>query len=454
MNKTKIIATIGPVSSDKNTIKKMIKSGMNAARINLSHGDIDQYKKIISNIRHVKDIPIIFDTQGPEIRIICKEKKIVKKNEVFKIGFDDSHTLYFNKDFYNQLRCNNLILVNEGILKLKIVSKNSHHIQVRALVPGSIGARARVNIPSITLNSNILTNKDIECLNFAQKNNVDFVALSYTRNAKDILFVKEKFPKLKVIAKIENSTGVKNFDKILNVTDGVMVARGDLGVEIPSERLPLVQKAIIYKCNLAGKFVITATQMLQSMIENAKPTRAETSDVANAILDGTDMVMLSGETAIGKHAVLAVLEMSYIAKEIEPYTKNKVKIDSCKTISQAVSKSIHELTRILPITKIVTLTRAGYTSRLISRFRLKAEIIAVTQSLDVQKELMMHYGVNPTILKLPKTNKIVSCAKQLYKKGLLKKNDLVLFTAGVYAKKSGNTNMLEIHRISELSRQF
>ena len=280
----------------------------------------------------------------------------------------------------------------------------------------------------------------------------DYVAVSYVSGPGDIDKVRT-LTNAGIIAKIENKKGVENFDRILEKSDGIMIARGDLGTEIKPEKIPLIQKQIIKKCNQAGKLVITATQMLESMIHNPSPTRAETSDIANAILDGSDAIMLSGETAIGKYPVKSVNVMSKVAREIEPFVQSNVMIQKNSTISEAISKSVYEITKVLPITKIITMTRSGYTARIISRFRLDTPIYAITPYEKVKRQLELFYGVQSVVMKDMTREKIIPCTKFLFRKKLITKKDLLLFTAGVFAIKSRSTNMIEVHRASDLLNQ-
>ncbi len=451
MKKTKIVATIGPASISKKILKKMYEAGMDAIRINTSHGNRAQYEEIINNMRAVGDGAIILDTKGPEIRINSEQEHVVSKGDIIKIGFSKSDKISFDRNFKTKIKKNQFIMVDDGLLRLKVVSVGAS-LSLKSLSNGVIADKSRVNIPSSNLNFPLLSKEDKDNLKYGLKKGVDYVAVSYTSSASDVKKVKKIVgDKIGIIAKIENSLGVKNIDEIIQEAEGIMVARGDLGVEIDSEKLPLIQKKIIRKCNSVGKLVITATQMLQSMINNSSPTRAETSDVANAILDGTDCIMLSGETTIGGFPVLAVKEMTRIAKEVEPSVRSFVKIDSNISISEAISMSIYEITKVLPITKIVTLTKTGYTARIISRFRLINNIIAITPSESVKRRMNLYYGVIPVVFEeMPARERIMKSTRYLYKKNLLNKKDLVLYTAGVLSKEHGSTNLIEIHNVNDL----
>jgi len=437
MKKTKILATIGPASENKKILKKMLQAGMDAVRINASHTSKKQFQERIKLIKSVGDLPIILDTQGPEIRILTKTDLEVRRGQILEIG----KNIALNVNL--KLKRGDILLLDEGILKLR--ARDPHILE--ALNNGIIKNRIRVNIPKTVISLPSLTKKD---RHFIKNPYIDYIALSYANNPGQLKEVR-KLTKTAIIAKIENVQGLKNFDQILKMSDGIMIARGDLGVEISSERLPLLQKEMIAKCNQAGKLVITATQMLQSMISNNSPTRAETSDVANAILDGTDMVMLSGETAIGKYPVQTVREMCLIAKEVENSVNNKVVINGEISISEAISKSIYEMTKILPIDKVITLTSSGYTARIISRFRISKDIIAITPNSSVARKVSLYYGVKAYVLeKMYLRDRIRKITRYLYAKKTIKKNDLLLFTAGLFAMNPGSTNLIEIHRTRDL----
>ncbi|MBN2422154.1 pyruvate kinase [Candidatus Woesearchaeota archaeon] len=453
MKKTKIICTIGPASEKKSVLKKMISAGMNSARINLSHGTFEEYTKRIENIRKIKDIPIILDTKGPEIRIHTNQELNVNKGETLIVSFDKNDNYFFDYNFSNEINPGDELFIEDGLLRSKIIEKTKDKITIRFINSGIIKNAKGVNLPEAKLDLPILHEKDKEGIKFAIKNKIDFIALSFTRTKKDILTVREKLrnSNIGIIAKIENKQGLDNFDEILKEADGIMVARGDLGVELPSEKIPLIQKELIRKCYIKGKFVITATQMLQSMIDSATPTRAETSDVANAILDGTDTVMLSAETAIGSHPVLAVKEMARISREVENSVNVNMPLPGVLNTCQAISHSVFNLQKALEVNKIVVLTKSGYTAQLISGFRLDKEIIAITPSKRVMKKLDLYFGITPVVYsRLPEKDRVLHGAMFAFKNGLLNRNDIVLFTAGLYITGKPSTNLIEIHRISDL----
>jgi pyruvate kinase len=450
MKKTKIIATIGPASIDKKILAKMVEAGLDAVRINSAHGDLKQYDTIIKNVKSIGDIPVLLDVKGPEIRILSEKDYHLKKGDTIKINLSPS-LLYFNHRF--SAKKGQKVLINDGLYQLEIVSLSKDTVVLKAQMDLDIVNKVRANIPGVEYDMPILSDNDKKVLQFTLKKGIDYVALSYTRNKEDVHYVRKflEGKNVSIISKIENIDAVKNFDEILEASDGIMVARGDLGVELSSEKLPLIQKDIIRKCNQAGKLVITATQMLQSMIDNPLPTRAETSDVANAILDGTDAIMLSAETAAGKYPVLAVREMAKIAAEVEPNVKNLIETNTSSDISGAISKSIYEMTKILPISKIITFTNSGYTARIISRFRLNKDIIAITKDNPVRKELELYYGIRPFVFpEMPTRERILKVAKFLFRKKLINKEDMVLFTASVMSLTPKSTNLIEIHKVKDL----
>ncbi|MBD3204351.1 pyruvate kinase [Candidatus Woesearchaeota archaeon] len=453
MKKTKIICTLGPASSDLKILKEMISNGMDCARINLSHGRFIDYEKLITNLRKIKNLTIILDTKGPEVRMYTNNTKIVSKDDLIKIGFTKENDIYFDVDFYNRVKKGNIIYFNDGKLKAKIIFKKKRLLGLKFLCDGVLKNAKSVNINGVFFNLPILHDKDIKGIKFAIKHKIDYIALSFTRSTKDIEQLKKKLKRsdIGVIAKIENRQGLDNFDKILTKSDGVMIARGDLGTEIKPEKIPLIQKKIIEKCNEKGKLVITATQMLQSMINSETPTRAETSDVANAVIDGTDAIMLSAETAIGKYPVNAVKEMRNISLEVENEIKSDIKSLEKISITEAISHSVYEIEKILSIDKIVVLSNSGFTARMISRFRMDKIIIVITPSENVKKKLDLFFGIFSVVYKdMPKNDKILHASRFAYKKKLISKSDLVLFTAGLYSPGRPATNLIEIHRMKDL----
>jgi pyruvate kinase len=449
--KTKIICTVGPATCKKETIKKMHQLGMNGVRINTAYGNIAQYQATIEAVREVAEIPIIIDLKGPEVRLRAKEQKNLKVHDVLEVGFN-GEDVCFNHNFYEQVYVGDIILIDNGKIKTKIVEKAAQKLSLQALTDGLVEDGKGVNIPNKHLQVSTLSKKDLEVIEFAKKYDVEYAALSFTRCAADVeeLSITRKFEG-GIIAKIENSEGVKNSAEILEASNGIMVARGDLGVEIEPEKVPLAQKSLIKQCNQRGKIVITATEMLESMIHQPSPTRAEVSDVANAILDGSDAIMLSGETAIGKYPLQAVDMMSRIAHETEAAVKSKVEASHFINISDTVSKAIQEICQSMPLDKVITLTKTGYTARMIARFKIAQPIIAVTPDPTVKKQLDLVFGVKPVLFDyLGDDDKISAVANKLCEMELINAKETILFTAGERTTMKHASNAIEIHKIGEL----
>lgn len=454
MKNTKILCTIGPSSSSEETMRRMVEAGMSAARINTAHGTFEEYEKIIQTVRKIADIPIVLDIKGPELRLRVDVEKEVNKGDELEVGFTKEFAFFFSYNILKDVKKGDTVLMRDGVIASTIKKMSKKSITLHFLTGGLLKKNSNVNVVDRRLNLPPLSEKDKECIPFAVKHDLDYIALSFTRDKKDILRVRKMIGKkpIGIIAKIENHEGVENIDEIIEYADGVMVARGDLGVELPLQKIPLIQKDFISKCNQRGKLVITATQMLESMFLNNRPTRAEASDVANAILDGTDALMLSGETASGKHPVSAVAVMTAIAREIEPHVKCPVTSHYYKNVSDAITKSIYELCQAMPIDRIVSITSSGYTSRMISRFHMNKPIIAMTSNPMVKRQLEMYYAVRPVLTSIPKTGKIMHAAMEGLRKGILHESHTVVFTAGILSKTPKTSNLLAIHSMKEISR--
>ena len=453
MKKTKIICTIGPASLSRNTLGKMYRAGMNGARINTAYGTLDQYRLIISSLREVADIPIIIDIKGPEIRLKTKGKRVVNKGDVLEVGKDEK--ISFNNNIYEHLDVGDNVRIDNGRLRTQVIEKQESVLKLLAATSGEIDNGKGVNIPNKKLAVPTLSNKDLEIIDLATENDVELIALSFTRNAQDVNNLKKEAEGFKgaFIAKIENSESIDKFHEILYAADGIMVARGDLGVEIEPEKVPLVQKSIIRKCNQRGKIVVTATEMLESMTYQPIPTRAEVSDVANAILDGTEVIMLSGETAVGQYPVESVLMMSKIANETEKAVENHIEDEGFINVSDTISKAVQRICQEMPIDKVVTLTRSGYTARMISRFKILQPIIAVTPDKRVKRQLELSFGVYPVYIDYFKEDDhILATATQLHSMSLIRDQDTILFTAAFRTSKPHSSNLIEIHNIKELTR--
>lgn len=450
--KPKIVCTIGPASVETKTLERMVQAGMNCVRINTAYGDFESYKQILENVRKVSDLPILVDLKGPEIRLKMDEQQILKIGDKLNVGFS-GESVSFNHNFIDEMNIGDTVYMDNGKIKTAVIEKHGNSLVLLVEREGVISDGKGVNVPNKILSVPTLSSRDKKIIDFAKEKDVEFLALSFTRNAQDVGKLREEAKGFNgaFLSKIENFEGITNFKEILDASDAIMIARGDLGVEIESEKVPLVQKSLIRMCNQEGKPVVTATEMLESMMYYPNPTRAEVSDVANAILDGTDATMLSGETAIGKYPVDAVAMMARIAIEAEKATKNSVQKMGFINISDTVSWSITKICESMPITKIVTLTRSGYTAKMISRFKLEEPIIAVTPNLQVKKQLELVYGVVPVHYDYTaKDDRLMSVANKLHKMKLLHIEDLVLFTAAFRTKMKHSSNLIEIHALKEL----
>jgi len=452
LKKTKIICTIGPASLQTEMLQRMYQVGMNGARINTAYGTLDQYRLIVNNIRETADIPIIVDIKGPEIRLRVRRKRIIKKEDVVEIGFNHEE-ISFNHNFYDKMSIGDDVYIDNGKIRTRVVEKNNGILRLLVTNGGEIDDGKGVNIPNKQLSVPSLSKKDLEIIEFAKEYDVEYIALSFTRSVQDVKNLKSEAEGFKgaIIAKIENFEGVKNFEEILDAVECIMIARGDLGVEIEPERVPLVQKSIIRLCNQVGKTVVTATEMLESMMYQPTPTRAEVSDVANAILDGTDAVMLSGETSIGKYPVESISMMSRIARETETAVESHVEDGKFINISDTVSKAIQRICQNMPVDKIVTLTRSGYTAQMIARLRIAQPIIAVTPEKRVKKQLELVFGVYPVHIDYRnEKDRILAVANKLHSMNLISDEDTVLFTAAFRTVVKHASNLIEIHNIKEL----
>ncbi len=451
MKKTKIVCTLGPASSSRQVIEKMFHAGMNGVRINTAYGNLAQYKSVIETVREVADIPIIIDVKGPEIRIRAAQKRVFSKGDILEIGFDGEE-ISFNHDFYDEMSVEDEVYFDNGKIRTQLVEKKDGKLRLLTLNSGSIEDGKGVNIPNNHLPVPTFTEKDLEIIRFAKKHDVEYIALSFTRNVEDVRNLSQiNGFEGGIIAKIENSEGVQNVEDILEAASGLMVARGDLAVEIEPEKVPLVQKALIKLCNQKGKLVVTATEMLESMINQPNPTRAEVSDVANAILDGSDAVMLSGETAMGQYPVESVEMMTRIANETEKAVRSKVEDTSFINISDTISRAIKDICQCMPIHKVITLTRSGYTARMIARFKIGQPIISVTPEIKVKKQLELIFGVYPILINYrEEKDRLLAVTNKLHEMHLVDDKETVLFTEGVRTAMEHASNSIEIHNIKEL----
>lgn len=470
-NKTKIIATIGPASNNRDTLEKMLRAGVNVVRLNFSHGTYEQHGDVIKMIRSLsrelnRPVGILLDLQGPKVRtgkLENGEPVQLGKNDLFKItsrkvtgSREIVSTTY--KHLPEDVWKGDKILVDDGLIELKVQEKDDDTVTCRVQVGGVLGENKGINLPGVRVSAPSLTEKDKKDLRFGIQNSVDYVALSFVRQAEDLKDIKKIISRMgsdiPVVAKIEKPEAVENIDEILAITDAVMVARGDLGVEMQYEKVPTIQKMIIKKAIAANKPVITATQMLESMHQNPIPTRAEASDVANAILDGTDAVMLSGETASGQYPVEAVRMMTKIATQVERSEFLNYNIVHAKDpeniVTQAVAQSAVEMVRDVGATAIIAFSVSGSTSKYVSKHRPSRRVYAFTPSVKVYNRLSLVWGIVPTLIsKIEDTKKLMGAAENLLvSKGVIKPGDLVVIITGL-ALKTGSTNMIKIHRVGQ-----
>jgi pyruvate kinase len=464
IKKTKIIATIGPASWDDKILKKMIENGLNVARINASFADHAELERVSKQIRgHSDSIAIMVDTKGHKIRLSEFDKEV-------KIKTGDEFTLLTKKvekcvylvteaDIHleKQIPVGATILIDDGLIKLEVKEIRGMELICEVLQGGILKKSKTVNIPGVSIEFPELSKKDYDDILAAKKLGFDFVAASFIRNVRDVQAVKKltEGSNLKIIAKIEDMEGVTNFDNILAEVEGIMIARGDLGVEIPAEKVPTLQKDFIKKCNALGKPVIVATQMLQSMTENITPTRAEVNDVANAIYDGTDAVMLSAESSTGKHPAEAVAVMSRVAMEVEKYIDPVHREPSplAKPTTNAIAEAVIDSCKTLPVDKILVATASGTTAKTISRFRPKQPIFAFTGDESSKRKLAMSRGITADILEESSSTRdtgVQAVVRTAKNRGFVADSDLVVVVAGANIMGQGETNMVEINRVEQI----
>ncbi|WP_248930510.1 pyruvate kinase [Paenibacillus hamazuiensis] len=475
MRKTKIVCTIGPVSESVDMFKKLIEAGMNVARLNFSHGDFEEHGNRIKNVRQAckelnKTVAILLDTKGPEIRTgklkgdqkveLVQGNKIVLTTE--EVEGDAERVSITYKELPRDVKIGSTILIDDGLIGLEVVDIRGGDIECLIKNGGLLGGKKGVNVPGVKINLPGITEKDANDIVFGIEQGVDFIAASFVRKAADVIEIREILERhnashIQIISKIENQEGVDNLDEILEVSDGLMVARGDLGVEIPAEDVPIVQKAMIKKCNQVGKPVITATMMLDSMQRNPRPTRAEASDVANAIFDGTDAVMLSGETAAGKYPVESVQTMARIAERAESALDHREiflrqSAAQQRTVTEAISQAVASSALDLNAKAILTATESGYTARMVSKYRPKSPIIAVTPNEQVMRRLCLIWGAIPVKGEECKTTDELfeAAVDTAVKAGHVNLGDLIVITAGVPVGRSGTTNLIKVHHIGEM----
>lgn len=468
MRKTKIIGTIGPASSNYQTLKELALAGLNVVRINLSHATLEGMNGILENVKRIRQelnipLPIMIDTRGPEIRVKkFKNGEVkIKKGQIFTFtGRDVEGTeeiVSFNEpEIVKCIKPNNKILAVNGLISFKVLEVNGTEVKTKALNSGIIANHKSLSIPGIKFNTPYLNDLDKKDILWAVENNIDFVAASFVNSKQDVYdlrkFLNEHGSTIKIISKIESALGVKNLDEIIEASDGIMVARGDLGVEVPISKLPELQKMIIKKTRDIGKVVITATEMLESMIYNNRPTRAEVSDVANAVYDGTSVVMLSGETAAGKYPVEAVKQMAKIAEETEKHINYAKRFNNAnvklKSITDVISHSAVNASFLQKIKSIVVFTNSGESARMVSRFRPSSTILGATPDEKVFRQLELSWGVLPVLTPVyNSTDEMFSIANSFVKNlNLAHVNDLIVITCGT-PKQPGCTNLIKIEYV-------
>mgnify|MGYP000152604258 CR=1 FL=1 len=473
MRKTKIICTIGPASESEEKLRELMLAGMNVARFNFSHGShkeqLVKYNRVLK-VRKELGLPVatLLDTKGPEIRLrdfeggkvelVSGQQFVLTTEEI--MGTAERATISY-KNLKNDINVGKTILIDDGLIEMTVEEIKGEDIVCKVINGGFVSNHKGVNVPGVRVKLPALTDKDKEDIRFGVDAGFDFVAASFVRNADAIREIREildeKGSAMQIIAKIENEEGIENIDSIIEASDGIMVARGDMGVEIPAEKVPHIQKMIIRKCNLACKVVITATQMLDSMIRNPRPTRAEVSDVANAVYEGTDAVMLSGETAMGSYPIEAVRMMSQIAEESEKYLdymfyqRRKVSAENLRNISNTVCYSSVATASDLEAPVIVAPSVSGFTTRMLSKWRPKALIAGLSPSMTAVRQMQLYWGVKPFHAKRAEsTDALLFASVELLKeKGIVKEGEIVVATAGVVTRANrhepvADTNIMRV----------
>ena len=465
--KAKIVCTIGPASSEKRIISLMIKHGMNVARLNFSHGDHETHRKRIALIREIAKeqrtpVAILQDLQGVKIRVGTIEGGAVelKKGRTLtlvpgdKVGNKDEIFISY-PSLLREVKKGDRILLDDGLIQLTVTGKTRKVLRTTVVEGGILRDRKGVNLPGVRLSIKSFTEKDENDLSFGMTMGVDYVAISFVREADDIRKVKEWMQKrnhsIPVIAKIEKPEALSNIDEIFSEVDGIMIARGDLGVEMPPEEVPLIQKGLIEKANKKGKIVITATQMLESMTEHLRPTRAEATDVANAVLDGTDALMLSAETASGRYPIEALEMMDRIIRHTEQMKDSESSYVRGHIFAEATADAACRAAEDINARVLVAFTQSGFTARLLSKFRPRVPIIALTPDEKIENRVSLYWGVTPKIMQLPATTDemIKEIEKSLLSERVVKKGDGIVITSSSPLSTQGKTNFMKLHRIGE-----
>lgn len=474
MRRTKIIGTLGPASSNKEKISDMIDAGLNAARINMSHGSLEEHREKLRLVKKVREekkvaVAIIMDTKGPEVRVKTFKdgKTVVCDGELFRLTSrdvegSDREVSVSLPDFARNMRQGTTVLVDDGKVELAVEGVEDTDVVCKVIRGGEISDRKGINVPEVAIDMKYISDNDERDLSLAAEEGVDYIAASFVRTADDVLAVRKFLDArggetIGIISKIENAQGIENFEEILEVSDGIMVARGDMGVEIAFERLPAIQKKLISRCIKAGKIAITATEMLESMIKNERPTRAEITDVANAVFDGTSVVMLSGETAVGIDPVNAVSVMAKIAQQAEkdllvsgraPVFKDKDR-KRRKSVTEAMGRSASNIAADIGASAIMAITKSGYTASQMARFRPEIPILALTPYDTTYYRMALEWGVQT--FRIPNSailEELMQDAMQKAKaRGFVKSGDRVVMTAGLPLNVTGNTNIIRVAKI-------
>ncbi len=470
MKKTKIICSIGPASSSVEVMKKMVEAGMNVARINFSHATLEENRQVLETIKEVRtltgeNISILYDTKGPDFRCGIMQEggvnllsgnfiRIVKENV---IGNEERFSVNC-PDAIDKIKEGNTILLEDALMKLQVVSKEFDGVTCVVVDGGILNSKKGINVPGVNLNLPFMSKQDIEDIKYACNNGGDFLALSFVESKENILEARKLLKEfnredMQIISKVESSTALKKLDDIIEFSDGVMVARGDLGVEVPIQELPIIQKNMIKKCREKGKFVIVATEMLASMYTNPRPTRAEVSDISNAVLDGTDAVMLSGESTIGKHPIEAVKYMADICEETEKYGEYSYKLQCGKStdITEAIASAVLTSVSSLEVKAIVVPTTGGHSAMVMSNLRPNTIILAICPNEKIARKLSLSYGVYPKIVEIDDNNMddvVHHCKKEAKEFLSLKEKDVIIITGGIHDDPHiKQTNFLKIEEI-------
>ena len=468
IKKTKIICSIGPASTDPEIMSQMVEAGMNVARINFSHATPEEKLAVVASVHKVremtgKNVAILYDTKGPEFRsgmtetgeIKLEEGKTIRMVKETVLGNEERFSVNHPQAIDN-LDVGSIVLLENGLMKIQVISVEEDGVTCKIINGGVLGNKKSLNAPGVKLDIPFISDIDREDIIYACEHEGDYLALSFVSCKEDVLEAREILKQynredLKIISKIESTTGVENIDSIIDVSDGIMVARGDLGVEVPMQQLPKYQKMMIEKCREKGKFVIVATEMLESMKKSARPTRAEVSDVANAVLDGTDAVMLSGETTVGKFPIDVVRYMAEICKDTEEYYDYDYEFYSEREVdvTETIANSTINAVNVLDINLIIASTASGYTARRISNLKPRCLVLAVTNDEAVARSLALNYAVYPAVVsESQSTDETIEIAKQKAKEVMgIKEGDMIAITGGFPVKGAKATNFLKIEQI-------